>query len=334
MKKLKTQKGITLVALIITIVVLLILAVVAIGSLRESEIIQYAKKAAIDYETKQEEEKGLIEGYKVLISEQQGSSFTKWELQEDGVTIKNGKTQIKIGDEIENDAVLEAKGGTKGTYTGTWTVLGAENGKLKLVSTTNVVENVILGKEDPKVPAELEEIYKEENLDLEKAIWSYLHVTETLDKYAKTATGITSARSINIEDIEAEKVLDITETKKQNELESSYGKTYIYSYNDGKTGAYVNKEGKVIVIDSDGDNVTIDSNFYTYSDAFATTPFNSFLGNGSYWVVSQCVFCYKYGSDFGVRYVENGDILNRNLFYSYGAKEGDCLDGVRAVVYI
>ena len=46
MKKLKTQKGITLIALIITIVVLLILAGVAIGTLKESNIIGHAQNAA------------------------------------------------------------------------------------------------------------------------------------------------------------------------------------------------------------------------------------------------------------------------------------------------
>ena len=43
MKRTKTQKGITLVALIITIIVLLILAVVAIGAVQNDGIIEYAK---------------------------------------------------------------------------------------------------------------------------------------------------------------------------------------------------------------------------------------------------------------------------------------------------
>ena len=46
MKKIKEGKGITLVALIITIVVLLILAAVAIGTVKDSYIIGYAKNAA------------------------------------------------------------------------------------------------------------------------------------------------------------------------------------------------------------------------------------------------------------------------------------------------
>lgn len=46
MKKFKKEKGITLIALIITIVVLLILAAVAIGTAQESNIVGYAQNAA------------------------------------------------------------------------------------------------------------------------------------------------------------------------------------------------------------------------------------------------------------------------------------------------
>ena len=49
MKRLKTQKGITLIALIITIVVLLILAVVTIGAVQNSGIIGHAQNATTSY---------------------------------------------------------------------------------------------------------------------------------------------------------------------------------------------------------------------------------------------------------------------------------------------
>lgn len=57
MKKSKTQKGITLLALIITIVVLLILAVVAIGAVRDSGIIMHAQDAGTKYTEAQVKEK-------------------------------------------------------------------------------------------------------------------------------------------------------------------------------------------------------------------------------------------------------------------------------------
>ena len=62
MKKIKTQNGITLIALIITIVVLLILAGVAIGTLQESNIIGQATDAASKFnQSKQDELDALLE---------------------------------------------------------------------------------------------------------------------------------------------------------------------------------------------------------------------------------------------------------------------------------
>lgn len=57
MKKTKLEKGITLVALIITIVVLLILAVVSIGTIKDSKIIEHAQNTTSDYTVAQEKEK-------------------------------------------------------------------------------------------------------------------------------------------------------------------------------------------------------------------------------------------------------------------------------------
>ena len=363
MKKLKTQKGITLVALIITIVVLLILAAVAIGTVRDSDIIGYSKNAATDYETKQEEEKGLIEGYEMLLGEQQG--IGPWKVQEDG-TIKNAKTgeTKKIGDTFTNDEVLAATGGTKSSYTGTWTILGIEKGGLKLVSTTNVGKQLTIGKDDQNAPENLKEIFDKAgaatSLDFEKAIWSYQNVVNTLNKHAQDATGIISARSITLEDLEAEDVLNITNDKKVG-LFADYGKTYNYFYNADQlkvlsknklpgseewstvtTSSYtsevfVDKEGKVVLVDSEDDEVTLDCNYYsayTFTDE-QKIKYNNSLANGSYWLASPCAYCItSLGSvDFRVRRVRDGIISNGDLFSS-GGYAGSCADSVRAVVYI
>ena len=68
MKKTKVQSGITLVALIITIVVLLILAAVAIGAVKNSDIIGYANQAKTLFEeTQNEEEEKLNEMKKEML---------------------------------------------------------------------------------------------------------------------------------------------------------------------------------------------------------------------------------------------------------------------------
>ena len=68
MKKTKLQKGITLIALIITIVVLLVIAIVTIGVVQESKIIGHSQKAASDYKIAGEKEQIGI-GYSEYIIE-------------------------------------------------------------------------------------------------------------------------------------------------------------------------------------------------------------------------------------------------------------------------
>jgi len=61
--KVKTQKGITLIALIITIIVLMILAVVVINSVNKTGIINYAHNAVDEYSAGQTKENEAIAGY-------------------------------------------------------------------------------------------------------------------------------------------------------------------------------------------------------------------------------------------------------------------------------
>ena len=63
MKNLKKEKGITLVALIITIIVLLILAVVTISAVNEGSLFSYANNAATAYSAAQEQENTMISNW-------------------------------------------------------------------------------------------------------------------------------------------------------------------------------------------------------------------------------------------------------------------------------
>ena len=82
MKKTKLEKGITLIALIITIVVLLILAGVAIATVQESDIIAHAENATSTYKTKADEENTILEGYLATIEENMPGESTPEEEEE------------------------------------------------------------------------------------------------------------------------------------------------------------------------------------------------------------------------------------------------------------
>ena len=97
-------------------------------------------------------------------------------------------------------------------YNGSWSVLGLEGNKLKLISTGCVAENICLGNEDDGcykfdengdytgVNPEIVDLNGDGDLEFEKSIWSYTHSVETLDTIARESTGIDSARCIRRDD--------------------------------------------------------------------------------------------------------------------------------------
>ena len=79
MKKLKTNAGITLVALIITIIVLLILAVVSIRAITGGEgIFTKTENATQRYEEERINEVNTINGYENLINEQLPTTYSAY----------------------------------------------------------------------------------------------------------------------------------------------------------------------------------------------------------------------------------------------------------------
>ena len=122
MNKIKYDKGITLVALIITIVLLLILAVVTIGTVKESNIIKYAQTATNSFKVADEkeaigialsvwklEEMNSKKTFKQVITEELGERVESVEGAEDGpLTVKfkaTGNVYIvtKDGEEETDD---------------------------------------------------------------------------------------------------------------------------------------------------------------------------------------------------------------------------------------
>ena len=85
----KKQKGITLIALIITIVVLLILAVVTIGAVKEGGIIEHANNAANKYEEAKEKELIALAYSEYIIDKQVLDTAA---LKVAGATVSGNKT--------------------------------------------------------------------------------------------------------------------------------------------------------------------------------------------------------------------------------------------------
>ena len=113
MKKTKFEKGITLIALIITIVVLLIIAGVAIGTLQESNIIGHAKDAVSSYEEAKGKEENEITDMEALLDEYV-SGVKKEEDKEEssGDIVTPPQTEMPIaavGTKVEQNSTIDGK---------------------------------------------------------------------------------------------------------------------------------------------------------------------------------------------------------------------------------
>ena len=322
----KTQKGITLIALIITIIVLLILAVVTISAVNEGSIFAHANNAATRYSQEAERENALLHNLLGTLPGEDGSSSSSgddttatdgtWTYNSETGKYEKGEKSYAVGDTLSNSEVLEALGiETGGTYSGTWSVLGLTNdNKLKLVSTENVGNCTLGYKDEVANSAKTSEEYSamENSEKMERGLASYQRAVQTLNEAAQTATGITSAESIDLQDIE-----DLLETKGVDPIDkgTDYGKEYTYT-----SGTFVVNGERVVA--SSSNPVTLINNCFDYLlTADQKTAIGS-LAEGYYWPSSPCDYCYSSGARFGVHYMLNGYLYANTLFSYYGSGDG------------
>ena len=160
----KTQKGITLIALIITIVVLLILAAVAVTSITKYNIIYNANAAADKYDEEVDKENKILGKYNSIIGsylngipvqddpeeentgsgsgsgENTGSGGSEGEKEEETGNPGDDKSvQITIGSYVEYDvSYTDMYQGTSYTSTNAWRYLGTDKSGNKLLVSTAI----------------------------------------------------------------------------------------------------------------------------------------------------------------------------------------------------
>ena len=139
----KQEKGITLVALIITIIILIILAAVTIIAVSESNLVGIATKGTENYATSQVNETQKLDELETFLEEAvsnitataggmagdttEEEKTVNWTQSKTSVT--NGTVTLEVGQQVSGYT-------GNGVGDGNWYVLGAENGKL-LITTTH-----------------------------------------------------------------------------------------------------------------------------------------------------------------------------------------------------
>lgn len=343
-KTFKNTAGITLIALVVTIVVLLILAGVSVNALfGDSGIIEKAKDAQNKMNLAIEnDQKGINELSKWLDNqvnittggEDPVTPTGNWTQNKTSVT--NGTTTYTVGDDYTYDC------GVSG-YTGVWKVLGAENGKLLIMSTVDVGTLQLSGKDG--------------------------YNTGISQLNTMCAQYGTNARSIKVEDINRVTGYDPTNQGDGTVFGAGqfceYGNKVTYtasgsSATNGKTYtgsiSYEHPDGRKIGTDN-VTSITVESTAYYYYPYSLTTSssttgeckgiatdspaYEMLFGKASdtsdgsgnaYWLASSCVDAYSRYSYFGLRGVSSGGLVgNYGLWRSDGNAYNPSL-GVRAVV--
>ncbi len=252
-EKLKTKRGITLIALVITIIVMLILVAATVTVALNGGLFKSAKKATADTENARVAESELssgrvqinniwydsIEDYingiksKDQADEVTGAEAWTEEKDESGnITIKRGGQTLNIGDYVNYTTDNDNSSSTK------WRVLGVEKGRLLLMADANVGSTVQLEGSDwgedgqPLVD------------QLNKECQKYLNTN-----YAE------SIRSIKVEDVNnitgynplCEGIKNPTD--EQIKSGSKYGKDQTYEYGNKVKYTWSNNGAKKVIYD-------------------------------------------------------------------------------------
>ena len=333
--KIKNDNGVTLIALVITIAVLLILAGVTIAEVFSDEGLwdksnQFAESANATIEENSEQVNNMINELDEIMN--------PWIQNKTVVTkkMKSGTKTYNVGDDYTYDC------GVSG-YTGKWKVLGAERGKLLIMSTVNIGRLELSGKEGYNT--------------------GVTQLNNMCAPYGK------NARSITVEDIN--RVTGYDPTKQNNNTKYGAGEFYEYgnkvtytasgsSATNGKTytsaiSKYEHPDGRILG-QNDVTSIQVESTYYYYYPSTLTTSDGEQTGeigisktipaykllfrkaddtaNCSYWLASSYVYASSNRSLFGLRGVHSEGRMNgSDLWGSHGGAYGDS-DGVRAVVTV
>lgn len=320
--KIKSDNGVTLMVLVITIAVLLILAGVTISNVFSDEGLwdksnEFAETANATIEENSEQVNNMINELDEIMN--------PWVQNKTVVTkkMKSGTKTYNVGDDYTYDC------GVSG-YTGKWKVLGAEKGKLLIMSTEDIGTLTLNGKE------------------------GYNTGISQLDEMC--ASYGTKARSITVEDINR-----VTGYVPEHQTISITSENKYYYDNDttnqsstvtGTYAAYAGTYGLATALGiTNNEPVTGNAHYYYYPNTLTTIGIGTTAGiettspaykllfrnaddsaNCSYWLASSCVGAFFNYSDFGLRFVHSvGTVGYYSLWVSdRGAFSGS--GGVRAVV--
>ncbi len=332
MKKYKSQRGITLIALVITIIILLILAGISIAALTNQGLLKNAKEAQNATEKAEEEQGKVLNEYEDEINKYLENDDKTVEKLVDKVndgTIKIGDYVKYTPDTASTDAILQELSTYSGSDANTtstltqeslnWRVLDIKDGQVRLISELPTTSKIILNG------------YNGYN-NAVKLLDDTCSILYTNKKLAS------KVQNIKIEDIQ-DKLLE----KNYTNITLNYGGTFIptdkYYYPNifikekeqkvngiAGTELDVSEQEKLINQTTETEATSLEVKYTYWFRTMAENDFSDsiyyklFINNGdnyqAYWMSSRCIYADSAYAYFGIRALGYGNVDAGLLYYS------------------
>ncbi len=338
MKKYKSQRGITLIALIITIIILLILAGISISALTNQGLFKNAKETQNAMDKAEGEQGKVLNEYEDEINKYLENDDKTAEKLVDKVndgTIKVGDYVKYTPDTASTDAILQELNTYSGSDANTtstltqeslnWRVLDMEDGQVRLISELPTTSKIELSS------------YNGYN----NAVKLLDDTCNVLYNNSKLASKV---QNLKIEDI-MEKMIETNYTN----ITANYGKQFTPTNKyypsillkekgqnvNGIVGTELNEsEQKELINQTTKPQATSLEVKYTYwcktmttSDFKNSKYYELFINNGSnystYWMSSRCIDYPSGGARFNISRVHSGDVRASSLYNTNGAEYSD-----------
>ena len=327
-KKIENEKGITLVALVITIIILLVLAGISISTLTNTGLFGKAKEAKESSQNAEKEQNKILGEYETALDQ----------YSENTLVYKVNNGTIKIGDYISytpdstsTKGILKELSTYSGTNTNTtdtlrqeelkWRVLDVKDGKVRLISAT---------------PTNQDKTNAKNTISLGGAK-GYNNAVYLLDKTCYTLYNnyklASKVQNLKIEDIQDHLTYDYKQCSNSNVDTGKYGgtKEYITNKNypdifakektgwiDGTQGTELNFSEQTVPISETKttakEKIKVTQTYWyksmTSNDFKDSIYYNLFINNGenyqTYWISSRCVNIYSDYANFSIRFIDSG----------------------------
>ena len=349
--KLNRNKGITLIALIITIIILLILAGISISALTQTGLFSRAKQAEQLSKEKQEEENATLGTYENEIDKYLGENNVETPSKPKEKTladmVKDGT--IKIGDYVKYtpDTVTS----TDKSYTDLLSNLGTYSGSSDNTASTLTQEKLnwrVLDVTDDGQVRLISELPTTSKITL-KDYNGYNNAVKLLDDTCSTLY-TNKQLSNKVQNI---KIEDITKYMTEQPTQG----TTVFPTNIKYPKILEQEENQTVVNSTTGNKLGFSSQntFVTGKDTSATSTLNNtywkktmtsndfdngyyelFINNGEknynvYWMSSRCVYAISGFASFLVRSVNAGDVYAGYL-YNSKEEENSCDYALRPII--